>query len=419
MNSTLWYPYAQMKHVKHLPKMVKANGVMMQLEDGAQLIDGISSWWAVIHGYNHPALNAALTQQLQQFAHVMLGGLTHQPALDLAATLVRITPEGLNHVFFSDSGSIGVEVALKMAIQYFTNLGITGKTKIVSLRNGYHGDTFKAMEISDDSDFSKAFSSVLHRGFFLDIPAGGFEATEATIQPAVKQLEDLLAAHHKEIAAFIVEPIVQCAGGFHIYSPRYLKAARELCSKYRVLLIFDEVATGFGRTGKLFAAEHAGVSPDIMVLGKGLTGGYLGHAATLASTEVYNSFLGDDRDKALMHGPTFMANALACAVALESIRLIEEENYLEKIARIEAIIRREFATLNFPGIVHKRTIGAIGALEFKEVSMLAGFNTFAKTEGVWLRPIGNILYLMPPYITEEQEVVAIIDVMRKWCQQMR
>jgi adenosylmethionine---8-amino-7-oxononanoate aminotransferase len=419
MNSTLWYPYTQMKQVKQLPKMVKANGVRMQLEDGTQLIDGISSWWAVIHGYNHPALNAALTQQLQQFAHVMLGGLTHQPALDLAAALVRITPKGLDHVFFSDSGSVGVEVALKMAIQYWTNIGVAGKSKIVSLRNGYHGDTFKAMEISDDSDFSKAFSNVLHRGFFLDIPAGGFNATEATIQPAVKQLEDLLAAHHREIAAFIVEPIVQCAGGFHIYSPLYLKAARELCSKYQVLFIFDEVATGFGRTGKLFAAEHAGVSPDIMVLGKGMTGGYLGHAATLATTEVYNSFLGDDRDRALMHGPTFMANALACAVARESIRLIEEENYLQKIARIEAIIRREFASLNFPGIVHKRIIGALGALEFKEASMLSGFNAFARTQGVWLRPIGNILYLMPAYIIEEQDVIAIINLMRKWCEQAR
>jgi adenosylmethionine---8-amino-7-oxononanoate aminotransferase len=417
MNSTLWYPYTQMKQVKQLPKMVKANGVMMQLEDGSQLIDGISSWWAVIHGYNHPALNAALTQQLQQFAHVMLGGLTHQPALDLAAALVRITPEGLDHVFFSDSGSVGVEVALKMAIQYWTNIGVTGKSKIVSLRNGYHGDTFKAMEISDDSDFSKAFSNVLHRGFFLDIPAGGFSATEAAIQPAVEQLSALLATHHQQIAAFIVEPIVQCAGGFHIYSPLYLKAARELCSQYQVLFIFDEVATGFGRTGKLFAAEHAGVSPDIMVLGKGMTGGYLGHAATLATTEVYNSFLGDDRDRALMHGPTFMANALACAVALESIRLIEEENYLQKIARIEAIIRREFTTLNFPGIVHKRIIGAIGAIEFKEASMLSGFNAFARTHGVWLRPIGNIVYLMPSYIIEEQDVVAIINVMRKWCEQ--
>ncbi|HUP11471.1 MAG TPA: aminotransferase class III-fold pyridoxal phosphate-dependent enzyme, partial [Niastella sp.] len=233
------------------------------------------------------------------------------------------------------------------------------------------------------------------------------------------QLEDLLTAHHKEIAAFIVEPIVQCAGGFHIYSPRYLTTARELCSQYGVLLIFDEVATGFGRTGKLFAAQHGGVSPDIMVLGKGMTGGYLGHAATLATTEVYNCFLGDNREKALMHGPTFMANALACAVALESIRLIEEENYLEKIARLEAIIRREFATLDFPGITHKRIIGGIGALEFKEASMLAGFNAFAKTEGVWLRPIGNILYLMPPYIIEEQEVVAVIEVMRKWCKPAR
>jgi len=414
LKTMLWYPYSQMKHVNELPKMVFGQGVNMCMEDGKSLIDGISSWWAVIHGYNHPALNAAVLEQMNKFAHVMLGGITHAPALNLANTLVRITPEGLNHVFFSDSGSIGVEVALKMSIQYWKNKGYKGKSRVVSLKNGYHGDTFKAMEISDDSDFSRSFSEVLHRGFIVDIPAGGFNTAAEMIKPAIDQLKAILEKYHHELACFIVEPIVQCAGGFHIYSPLYLKAAYKLCKEYDILLIFDEVATGFGRTGKLFAAEHAAITPDIMVVGKALTAGYIGHAATLATTEVYNSFLGEDYEKALMHGPTFMANPLACAVALRSIQIIEEENYLEKVSAINAIIREEFNTLISPWIVEKRVIGAIGAIELADSSMLNGFKAFAMEQGVWLRPISNVLYLMPPYIIKENELVAIIEVIRKW-----
>lgn len=414
MESTLWYPYTQMKLLGELPKMKGGSGVYMHLADGRRLIDGISSWWSVIHGYNHPSLNEAITGQLSEFAHVMLGGITHDPALELADTLKKITPEGLNHVFFSDSGSIGVEVALKMAIQYWKNKGVHGKTRLVSLKNGYHGDTFKAMEVSDDSDFSQAFSEVLHRGYLLDIPSGGFGATLTEIQPAVAALEALLGQKQHELAAFILEPIVQCAGGFHIYSPLYLKAARQLCSKYGILLIFDEVATGFGRTGKLFAAEHAGVTPDIMILGKALTAGYMGHAATLATSEVYNSFLGEDRSTALMHGPTFMANALACAVALKSIQVQREEHYLEKVARMEAIIRREFDTIHSESVVDKRIIGAIGALELKGAALLDGFKAFALDQGTWLRPIGNVVYVMPAYIMEEAELVKLIEVIRAW-----
>ncbi|PUZ26399.1 adenosylmethionine--8-amino-7-oxononanoate transaminase [Chitinophaga parva] len=421
----LWYPYTQMKQVDRLPKMIAGNGVIMQLEDGRSLVDGISSWWAVIHGYNHPRLNAALAAQAARFAHVMLGGMTHGPALEWAAELVRITRlpgqeagEGLHHVFFSDSGSIGVEVALKMAIQYWKNLGIQNKHKILSLRNGYHGDTFKAMEVGDDSDFTRAFSAVLHRGYMLDIPTGGFDATPEQVQPAIDQLEALLKENHAHIAAFIVEPIVQCAGGFHIYSPLYLKAARALCTQYDVLLIFDEVATGFGRTGKMFAAEHAAVTPDIMIVGKALTAGYMGHAATLSTDAVFNSFLGKDDEKALMHGPTFMGNALACAVGLESIRIIESENYLEKVARIHAIIREELDAVNSPAIVSKRTLGAIGVLEFENAELLAGFKPFAMEEGVWLRPIGNILYLMPPYVISEGELRKVTGVMRRWVEKI-
>jgi len=399
--------------------MVSGEGVIMHLEDGRSLIDGISSWWAVIHGYNHPALNAALLTQANKFAHVMLGGMTHNPALDLAAKLVRITPEGLNHVFFSDSGSIGVEVALKMSIQYWKNIGYNGKSKIISLRNGYHGDTFKAMEVSDDSDFTRAFSDVLRRGYILDIPEGGFDADAAVVKQASDKLEALLQREHQNIAAFIVEPIVQCAGGFNIYSPLYLKTARELCTKYNVLFVFDEVATGFGRTGKLFAAEHAGVTPDIMILGKALTAGYMGHAATLATSAVFDSFLGDNYEKALMHGPTFMANPLACAVALQSISIIEEEQYLQKIDKIQSIIREQFDSFSSPAIIAKRSIGAIGALEMKDAACLSGFKEFSQQHGVWLRPIGNVLYLMPPYIISEKELLTILQVMKDWIQQIK
>ena len=399
--------------------MVSGEGVMIHLEDGRSLIDGISSWWAVIHGYNHPALNAALLTQANKFAHVMLGGMTHNPALDLAAKLVSITPEGLNHVFFSDSGSIGVEVALKMSIQYWKNIGYNGKSKIISLRNGYHGDTFKAMEVSDDSDFTRAFSDVLRRGYILDIPEGGFDADAAVVKQATDKLEALLQREHHNIAAFIVEPIVQCAGGFNIYSPLYLKTARELCTKYNVLFVFDEVATGFGRTGKLFAAEHADVTPDIMILGKALTAGYMGHAATLATSAVFDSFLGDNYEKALMHGPTFMANPLACAVALQSISIIEQEHYLQKTEKIQSLIREQFDTFSSPAIVAKRSIGAIGALEMKDAACLSGFKEFSQQRGVWLRPIGNVLYLMPPYIISEKELLTILQVMKDWIQQIK
>ncbi|MVT09353.1 adenosylmethionine--8-amino-7-oxononanoate transaminase [Chitinophaga tropicalis] len=415
----LWYPYKQMKNTEPLPLMQSGQGTKMHLADGRTLIDGISSWWAVIHGYNHPVINEALIRQINSFSHVMLGGITHNPAMALAEKLCEITPAGLNHVFFSDSGSVGVEVALKMALQYWKNEGFTGKHKIISLKNGYHGDTFKAMEVSDDSDFSNAFADVLNRGFFLDTPAGGFNAAPATVQQDADKLEELLRNHSSEIACFILEPVVQCAGGFRIYSPLYLKAARELCDKYNVLLIFDEVATGFGRTGKMFAAEHAGISPDIMIIGKAMTAGYIGHAATLSNTRVFNGFLGDGYSKALMHGPTFMGNPLACTVALTSISVIEQENYLSKIKRIEAIIREQFADINSPAITEKRIVGAIGAIEVQHEDMMAGFKAFAMDKGVWLRPIGKVVYLMPAYIISEEELLKVISVIKEWISKIR
>ena len=411
---SIWYPYTQMKNAAPVPVVKRGEGAVIHLEDGHTLVDGISSWWSVIHGYNHPELNKVLIEQANNISHVMMGGLANRPAIDLADQLVKITPEGLNHVFFSDSGSVAVEVALKMAFQYWTNSGYGEKNKILSLNNSYHGDTFKAMEVSDDSDFNAAYSGVLNRGYFLNTPRGGFLADKKTIAPDIDILEETLNQHHHRIAAFILEPIVQYAGGFRIYSPVYLKAARELCDKYNVLLLFDEIATGFGRTGKLFALEHADVVPDILILGKALTAGYIGHAATIANSKVFKSFLDEGYKKAFMHGPTFMGNPLACSVALRSIELFERENYLMKIKNIELIIQEEFSSIQSTSIKEKRILGAMGAIELHDKKHLEGFQKFAYNKGVWLRPIGNVIYLMPPYIIPENELLKIIDVFRKW-----
>lgn len=411
---TLWYPYTQMKNTAPYPVVTKGMGAILHLEDGHKLIDGISSWWSVIHGYNHPELNDALLDQVNNISHVMMGGLTHRPAIELAEKLAKITPHGLNHVFFSDSGSVAVEVGLKMSFQYWKNKGHTGKNKILSLNNGYHGDTFKAMEVSDDSDFNSAFSSLLNKGYFQSTPRGGFFADTKSIAPDILILEEILKKHHHLIAAFILEPIVQCAGGFRVYSPLYLMAARELCDKYNVLLLFDEIATGFGRTGKLFASEHAGVTPDILILGKALTAGYLGHAATIANSKVFDRFIDDGNEKAFMHGPTFMGNPLACSIALKSIEIFERENYLIKIKNIESIIQDEFNFIQSSCVKEKRILGAMGAIEVSDKKHLDGFKKFAYDEGVWLRPIGNVVYLMPSYIIQEEELRKILDVVKSW-----
>ena len=408
----LWYPYTQMKSLKPYPIVRKGKGALIYLEDGSKLIDGISSWWSALHGYNHPKLNKAISKQTKKFSHVMLGGLTHKPAINLAEKLVEITPKGLNHVFFSDSGSVAVEVSLKMAIQYWSNKNQNEKTKIISLKKSYHGDTFKAMEISDDSDFVKAYSGILNKGFFINAPDEGYHQLD--IKKESENLEKILKDNHKDIAAFILEPIVQCAGGFKIYSPQFLIDARNLCNQYNVLLIFDEVATGFGRTGKLFAAQHAKVTPDILILGKALTAGYIGHAATIASSKVYNSFLGNKYENAFMHGPTFMGNPLACSVALKSIEIFEKENYLAKIQEIESIITAEFSKINSPFIKEKKIIGAIGAIELVDKKHLEGFQEFALKKNVWLRPIGNIIYLMPPFVIKKNELKKILEVIQIW-----
>jgi len=408
----LWYPYTQMKNLNPYPEVIKGKGALLHLNDGRILVDGVSSWWSSIHGYNNEELNKTLVEQSQKISHVMLGGLTHKPAKELAEKLVEITPKGLNHVFFSDSGSVGVEVALKMSIQYWSNKNKFKKNKFISLTNSYHGDTFKAMEVSDDSDFIQAFSGILNKGYFINAPVDGF--LQKDIENDCKVLEQILIYNHKNIAGFILEPIVQCAGGFKIYSPNFLKEVRKLCNQYDVLLIFDEVATGFGRTGKLFASEHSNVTPDILILGKALTAGYLGHAATLATTKVFNCFLGKNYENAFMHGPTFMGNPLACSIALKSIEIFEREEYLKKIQQIEAIITDEFSKISSPFIIEKRIIGAIGAIELYDKKYIDGFKEFALQNNVWLRPIGNIIYLMPPYIIKKKELKKILKVINNW-----
>ncbi len=391
----IWYPYAQMKTLSPPVKVNRAEGVYLYTDSG-KLIDSVSSWWSVIHGYNHPALNAAIERQLKDFAHVMLGGLTHGSVEKLSDKLASWLPEDLDYCFFSDSGSVAVEVALKMALQFNVNRGSSRK-KILALENAYHGDTFKTMEVGDDADYHFAFPQ--KRGV-IHIPT----RTDA--------LEKAFAKYGKELSCMIVEPLLQGAGGMKTYGVEFLRKSRELCDRYDVLLIFDEVATGFGRTGNRFVADL--VCPDILVLGKALTGGYIGHAVTVANKRVYDGFYGDDDSLALMHGPTFMGNALACSVALESIKLFEEENYLQKIRRIEEISKEELGGLRDERIKEVRVLGGMACVEVKERSTLAGFNEFALKRGVFNRPFGTCLYCAVPYIIKEDELISVLRVMKEW-----
>ncbi len=410
----LWYPYAQMKTKNENYHVEWAKGTKIKIKNGNELIDGVSSWWCACHGYSNDELNEAALGQMKKFSHVMLGGLTHDPAKDLAKLLVDITPDGLNHVFFSDSGSVGVEVALKMAIQYFANKGYEKKSKFVGLKNAYHGDTFKAMEVGDDPDFHGAFSKIFKDAYHIDPPTLGYNIAEEVVESDIAKLEDLLKKKHNEIAAFIVEPLIQAAGGFNFYSPKYLEKAREVCDRYDVLFILDEVATGFGRTGKLFAMNHTNVVPDIVVLGKALTGGYLGHAATIATTKVFEAFYSDNPDHSFMHGPTYMGNPITCAVALKSFEIFKRDNYLEKIKNIEGILSEELKGLESDLIDSIRVFGVTGVIEVKDSSSLKGFQEFAYNRGVWLRPFGRYLYTMPSYIVSEEEVRKLTKVMKKW-----
>lgn len=391
----IWYPYQQMKTMASPIKVTEARGVYLHT-DHTKLIDSVSSWWSVIHGYHHPVLDEAIRTQLDHFAHVMLGGLTHEPAQRLSAKLEEWLPGDLDYCFFSDSGSVAVEVALKMALQFYTNQG-SGRDKVLSLTHAYHGDTFKAMEVGDDSDYHFAFrekKGVIH------------------IPTEILALEKAFLEHGDTFYCMIVEPLLQGAGGMRMYDVSFLQRARQLCDQYGVLLIFDEVATGFGRTGNRFVADL--VLPDILVLGKALTGGYIGHAVTVANHRVFNGFYSDDPTHALMHGPTFMGNALACSVALKSIELFEQEDYLGKIKKIEAITRREMEHFSDPRIREVRIMGGCICVEVYDKKTLDGFSAFAYDRGVFSRPFLNYMYAMVPYIIQESELVQVLSVMKEW-----
>lgn len=391
----IWYPYEQMKTMREPYKILDAEGVYLYTKD-QKLIDSVSSWWCMIHGYKHPELTAAIKEQADHFCHVMLGGLTHEPVQKLSDKLQEYLPGDLDYCFFSDSGSVAVEVSLKMALQYNTNQG-RKRPLVLALEHAYHGDTFKAMEVGDDEDYHFAFeekTGVIH------------------IPTEIPALEKAFEKYHDELNCFIVEPLLQGAGGMRMYDISFLKRARELCDAYDVLLIFDEVATGFGRTGNRFVADL--VLPDILVLGKALTGGYIGHAVTVANHKVFDAFYSDNDRHALMHGPTFMGNALACSAALASIELFETQNYMEKIQKIEAITRREMEEFTDPRIREVRMMGGCVCVEVYDPSVLKGYQEYAYKRGVFSRPFLNYLYAMVPYIIKEEELVQVLQCMKDW-----
>jgi len=404
----LWHPYSAIGTEAPLYPVASAAGVRLKLMDGSELIDGMSSWWSAIHGYNHPVINAALTQQIQTMSHVMFGGLTHQPAVDLAMQLVAITPAPLTTVFFSDSGSVAVEVAMKMAIQYWYAQGQPSKSKMLTIRHGYHGDTFGAMSVSDPvNGMHGLFTHGLVSQFFADAPQCGFD--ETCSEQDTESVEALLKRHHLQIAAFILEPIVQGAGGMRFYSPSYLSAVRALCDRYDVLLIFDEIATGFGRTGKLFALEHGTVTPDILCLGKALTGGYLTLAATLVHQKVA-TIISEGDPGVFMHGPTFMANPLACCAGLASLQLLLDSPWQQRIKRIAAGLAVGLAPCRkLPQVKDVRVLGAIGVVEMHEPITMTTLQPLFVENGVWLRPFNRLVYLMPPYIISEADLETLTD----------
>jgi adenosylmethionine-8-amino-7-oxononanoate aminotransferase len=402
----IWHPYTSM--TKPLPAypVESACGVMLHLADGRQLVDGMSSWWAAIHGYGVPELERALTEQAGRVAHVMLGGLTHEPVVRLCTKLVELTPAPLRKVFLSDSGSVAVEVAIKMALQYWQGLGQPRKSKLLALRGGYHGDTLGAMSVCDPvTGMHSLFRSMLPVQHFADAPATGF--AEPWDDAHAADFERVLAANAADIAAVVFEPVVQGAGGMRFHSPGFVRRARELCDRHGVLLILDEIATGFGRTGRLFACEHAGVAPDILCLGKALTGGVLSLAATLCTDDVANGVCAAP-PHALMHGPTFMGNPLACSVALASIELLLSSPWRERVRRIEAQLERELSVCrDLPGVADVRQLGAIGVVELVRPVDMRAITAALVARGVWLRPFGKLVYTMPPFVIQPRDLTAI------------
>jgi adenosylmethionine-8-amino-7-oxononanoate aminotransferase len=404
----IWHPYTSATKPLPVYEVTSAHGCRLTLADGRELVDGMSSWWAAIHGYNHPTLNDAINQQVAKMSHIMFGGITHQPAVDLAKKLVDITPEPLQWVFFCDSGSVSVEVSMKMALQYQASIGQKQRTKFATIRGGYHGDTWHAMSVCDpETGMHHIFNGSLPIHHFATRPQIAFgdvwdDADFATMQ----QLIDL---HHNELAAIIIEPIVQGAGGMWFYHPEYLKKLRKACTDRGILLIADEIATGFGRTGKLFACEHAGISPDIMCLGKAITGGYMTFAATLTTRQVAEG-ISQGEAGVFMHGPTFMGNPLACAVANASIDLLLSSPWQQTVKNIEMQLLEGLSPLKKSDkVMNVRCLGAIGVVELQQPVDMAVIQKMFVDRGVWVRPFGRLVYLMPPFVISQAELQQLID----------
>ena len=403
----IWHPYTSTLTPLTCYPVASANGVHIKLEDGTELVDGMSSWWSTIHGYNHPHLNQAAHQQIDQVSHVMFGGITHQPAISLCKKLLSLAPNNLEHVFLADSGSVAVEVSLKMALQYWHAKG-ERRPKFLTLRHGYHGDTFAAMSVTDpDNSMHSLYKGFLPEHIFAESPTCGY--WDKWKPEDLTDFEHKIETHHQELAAVILEPIVQGAGGMRIYHPEFLKGVRRLCDKYGLLLIADEIATGFGRTGKLFACEHADIQPDILCVGKALTGGYMTLSATLASKHVADTVCGGDAG-CFMHGPTFMGNPLACAVATASLELIEQGDWKQQTQQIETLFSELLPKLEeYELVKNTRWLGAIGVVETHRPVNMETIQALFVEHGVWIRPFGKLIYMMPPFISKPDEIEKLVN----------